>query len=60
MYYYQCGWDGIKPELSHAFYTLDPKSVTIEKIVLPVSSLNQLDLQDDTYISAYDRKKLTC
>ena len=30
MYYYQCGWDGIKPELSHAFYTLDPKSVTID------------------------------
>ena len=30
MYYYQCGWDGIKPELSHASYTLDPKSVTID------------------------------
>lgn len=30
MYYYQCGWDGIKPKLSHAFYTLDPKSVTID------------------------------
>ena len=30
MYYYQCGWDGIKPELSHAFYTLDLKSVTID------------------------------
>ena len=30
MYYYQCGWDGIKPELSYAFYTLDPKSVTID------------------------------
>ena len=29
MYSYQCKWDGIKPELSHAFYTLDPKSVTI-------------------------------
>lgn len=30
MYYYQCGWDGIELELSHAFYTLDPKSVTID------------------------------
>ena len=30
MYSYQCKWDGIKPELSHAFYTLDPKSVTID------------------------------
>lgn len=30
MYYYQCGWDGIKPELSYTFYTLDPKSVTID------------------------------
>lgn len=30
MYYYQCGWDGIKPELSYASYTLDPKSVTID------------------------------
>ena len=30
MYYYQCGWDGIKSELSYASYTLDPKSVTID------------------------------
>lgn len=30
MYSYQCKWDGIKPELSHAFYTLDPKTVTID------------------------------
>ncbi len=30
MYYYQCGLDRIKSELSHAFYTLDPKSVTID------------------------------
>ena len=30
MYSYQCKWDGIKPELSHVFYTLDPKSVTID------------------------------
>ena len=30
MYSYQCKWDEIKPELSHAFYTLDPKSVTID------------------------------
>ena len=30
MYYYQCGWDGIESELSYAFYTLDPKSVTID------------------------------
>ena len=29
MYWYQCGWDGIKPEQGYAFYTLDPKSVTI-------------------------------
>ena len=38
----------------------DVTDPAIEKIVSPISSLNQLDLQDDTYISAYDRKKLTC
>lgn len=30
MYYYQCGWDGIKPELDFSSHTLDPKSVTID------------------------------
>ena len=30
LYSYQCRWDGIKPELSYASYTLDPKSVMIE------------------------------
>ena len=32
----------------------------IEKVVSPIFDLNQLDLQDDTYISVYDRKKLIC
>lgn len=32
----------------------------IEKVVSPISNLNQLDLHDDTYISVYDRKKLIC
>lgn len=41
---------------THLEDTIDP---VIEKIVSPVSSLNQLDLQDDTYISVYDRKKKT-
>ena len=30
MYYYQCKWDGIKPELDFSSHTLDPKSVTID------------------------------
>ena len=42
---------GIKPRL------VDMADPVIEKIVSPISSLNQLDLQDDTYISAYDLNK---
>lgn len=40
-------------------YLEDIADPVIEKIVSPVSNLNQLDLQDDTYISVYDRKKQT-
>lgn len=29
-YFYKCGWNGIKPDLSFSSYTLDPKSVMIE------------------------------
>ena len=29
-YFYKCGWNGIKPDLSFSSYTLDPKSVAIE------------------------------
>ena len=36
--------------------TIDP---VIEKVVSPVSNLKQLDVQDNTYISVYDRKKKT-
>lgn len=41
---------------THLEDTIDP---VIEKVVSPISNLNQLDLQDDTYISVYDRKKKT-
>ena len=41
---------------THLEDTIDP---VIEKVVSPISNLNQLDLQDDTYISVYDRKKHT-
>lgn len=40
----------------HLEDTIDP---VIEKVVMTASSLNQLDLQDNTYISVYDRKKKT-
>lgn len=41
---------------THLEDTIDP---VIEKVVMRASSLNQLDLQDNTYISVYDRKKKT-
>ena len=32
----------------------DVTDLVIEKVVSPISDLNQLDLQDDTYISVHD------
>ena len=43
--YYSCG------TRTHLKDVTDP---VIEKVVSPISDLNQLDLQDDTYISVHD------
>ena len=43
--YYSCG------TRAHLEDVTDP---VIEKVVSPISDLNQLDLQDDTYISVHD------
>ena len=43
--YYSCG------TRTHLEDIADP---AIEKVVSPISDLNQLDLQDDTYISVHD------